>query len=65
MDTIIEEYEKVLVGKRVTITVKKTANSEFPYFAVSSLKVSSAGMTLDEAKTKCENATKMEILFQK
>ncbi|ASN04680.1 hypothetical protein [Virgibacillus necropolis] len=63
METVIEKYEKEIEGTTVSITVKKTNNKESSYYAISSLNVDGAGKTIEEAKGKCESATKMQILM--
>ncbi|ETI69376.1 protein kinase family protein [Neobacillus vireti] len=58
---IVEEYEKEIAGRLVSIVVRHEQDKPLPYYAVSSLNVDGSGKTLEEAKMKCENATKMEI----
>lgn len=61
----IEEYEKELAGRFVSIVVRHDRGKPFPYYAISSLNVDGYGKTLEEAKMKCENATKMEITMNR
>lgn len=59
---IVEEYEKEIEGKLVSITVHYEPDKEFPYYAISSpLNISGVGKTLIAAKEKCENAIKIDI----
>jgi hypothetical protein len=60
---IVEEYEKEIAGRLVSIVVKYEQANEFPYYAVSSLNIDGAGKTVEEAKEKCENATKLDIIM--
>jgi nitrite reductase/ring-hydroxylating ferredoxin subunit len=61
---VIETYTKEILGREVTITVKKTDNKEFPYYASCSYKgIDGKGKTADEAKLSCESATKMDLLM--
>ncbi len=59
----IEEYEKEIAGKIINIVVKYDQSLEFPYYVISSINVDGAGSTLEEAKEKCEGATRMSILI--
>ncbi|MCM3391451.1 MULTISPECIES: hypothetical protein [Cytobacillus] len=60
---IVEEYEKEIAGRLVSIVVKYDEGKAFPYYAVSSIKIDGAGKTIEEAKEKCENATKLDIIL--
>lgn len=60
---IVEEYETVIAGGLVSIVVSYEQDKPFPYYAVSTHNVDGAGKTLEEAKMKCEQATKMQIIM--
>ncbi|TYR76052.1 hypothetical protein FZC79_07820 [Rossellomorea vietnamensis] len=62
---IVEEYEKEIAGRLINIVVKHEQGKPFPYYAISSLNVDGSGETLEEAKMKCESATKLEIIMNK
>ncbi|TYS89297.1 hypothetical protein [Rossellomorea aquimaris] len=57
---IVEEYDKEISGRLVSIEVRYEQGN-----AVSSLNVDGSGKTLEEAKARCENATKMEIIMNR
>lgn len=62
---IIEEYEKEIAGSLVRIVVKYDSSKQFPYYAISSLNIDGAGMSIEEAKEKCESATKLDIIMNR
>jgi len=62
---IVEEYEKEIAGRFVSIVVKYEQDKPFPYSALSTLSVDGSGKTLKEAKVKCEDATRMEIIMNR
>lgn len=62
---IVEEYEKEIQGQSIRIVVNHYSNRKNPYYAISSLNIDGAGETIEEAKSKCENAIKMEIIMNR
>lgn len=58
---LVEEYDKEIQGRSIRIAVHHYSDKPEPYYAISSLDVDGAGSTIEDAKNKCENATKMEI----
>ena len=58
---IVERYETEFAETLVSIVVKYERDKPFPYLAVSSLHVDGVGKSVEEAKEKCENATRIEI----
>ncbi|MGH4121130.1 hypothetical protein [Clostridium sp.] len=60
----METYQVMICNKNIDITISKTSNKEYPFYAAASYKnIDGAGKTADEARKKCESVVKMDILM--
>jgi hypothetical protein len=60
----VETYRVNIMNNEIDITVSKTNNKEFPYYAVASYKnIDGAGKSVEEAKAKCEGAVKIDLIM--
>ncbi|GEQ20113.1 hypothetical protein CBU02nite_06190 [Clostridium butyricum] len=60
----METYHVTIMDKNIDITVNRTSNNEYPYYAVASYKnIDGAGKTVEEARKKCESAVKIELIM--
>lgn len=60
----METYNVTIMDKNINITVNKTSNKEYPYYAAASYKnIDGAGKTIEEARKKCESAVRMELIM--
>lgn len=60
----METYNVTIMDKNINITVNKTSNKEYQYYAAASYKnIDGAGKTIEEARKKCESAVRMELIM--